>query len=145
MRHEHDLNRNRFDSVGRRVLLFPFIYHLCESEASFTRRVQAWVRGPHTEERLANEPQVIFSRLSLDGIAVGCKFAGTNSVSEDLYERYFVLEGFEKGVEGHFKDEFFPLFPGCFSAFGTTSRDSGSDGCLICAVITEKITFGDGV
>jgi len=25
----NDLNRNSFDSVGRWVLLFPFIYHLC--------------------------------------------------------------------------------------------------------------------
>jgi len=97
------------------------------------------------EERLANEPYVIFNRSSPDGIAVGCKFSSTYSLGKDLKEWYFVLEGLEKGVEAQVKGKSKPEVPGCVGAGGSTRRDSLLDCCLSKAEVTAETICVDGV
>ena len=44
-------------------------------------------------------------------MAVGCELAMSNAVEEDLKQGYFVLDGFEKGVEAQERGVEEPFVP----------------------------------
>ena len=98
------------------------------------------------EERLCNEPYVIFSRSSPNGTFAGSKFSATNSLGEDLKDWNLVFEGLEKGVEAQLSgDEIKPDVPDGVGIGGTTRSDSRCDCFLSRAEITAETIGCDGV
>ena len=61
-----------------------------------------------------------------------------DSVEEDLENRYFVLDGLEKGVEAQFSCELGPFVPLGVAGGGTAKRDSGVDGFRCSAKIVDE-------
>ena len=140
-----DLNRHRLDSHWWGVGFLPGRNHPTEAEINNSRRIQPRIVGPHVEERLRNEPYVIFSRSSPNWTFAGCKSSVTNSLGEDLKDWNFVFEGLEKGVEAQFSCEGEPDVPDGVGIGGTTRSDSLRDCFLSSAEITAETICGDGV
>jgi hypothetical protein len=141
-----DLDRHWLDPHGRWVLFLPRSNHPRYAEVDLAGGVQPWVLGPHVEERLCNEPYVIFSRSSPNWTFAGSKFSATNSLGEDLKDWNLVFEGLEKGVEAQLSgDEIEPDVPDSVGIGGTTRSDSRCDRFLSSAEITAETICGDGV
>ena len=79
-----DRNWDGFDSERRGICSLPGFQGTLEPKVDGVGHVETWVLGPHTQERLGNAPYVILNRSRLDGIAVGSKVSGVNSLGEDL-------------------------------------------------------------
>ena len=71
--------------------------------------------------------------------------ASANSSEEDLYDWYFVLDGFEKGVEAQESGVVNPLGPMGVGSGGTTSRDSKLHIFLSRAEVTDEVAGKVGV
>jgi hypothetical protein len=67
------------------------------------------------------------------------------SSGEELQERNFVLEGFEKGVEAQVTGETDPFGPSCGTASVAARRDSLEDGSLSNAEVTAETICLEGV
>lgn len=72
-----------------------------------------------------------------------CKLSLSNLLGKDLWERYLVFEGFEKGIEGQLKTEGLSLFPSSCGGAGLDRRDFGLDS-LVCKACKDHggIHFG---
>ena len=66
-------------------------------------------------------------------------------MEEDLKDGYFVLEGFEKGVEAQLICVLDPLGPVSSGGGGTTRSDSTADVFLRKAKITAEVSCAGGV
>ena len=49
-------DRNRLDTLRRRVLFLPSLQHSCNAKIDSLGSVQPWIVFPHGEERLGNAP-----------------------------------------------------------------------------------------
>ena len=68
--------------------------------------------------------------------------AVSNAVEEDLNDWYFVLDGFEKGVEAQLMRVVGPDLPVAIAGGGTAIRDSTLHVFLSSAEVTEEISCG---
>jgi len=93
----------------------------------------------------ANRPYVILSGACFDGLVVFGQAASSDALAKNLEERYFVLDGRAKGIQGQFRRELGPLGPMSVGGGGSTRRDSGLHGFLRKAEITAEVMCCDGV
>ena len=70
---------------------------------------------------------------------VGRRFSGSNSVQEDLYDWYFVFDGFEKGTEAQLIGVCGPELPVLVTGGGSTVRDAALNIFLSKAEITKEV------
>ena len=82
-----DFQRNRFDSVWRRVFVLPRLPEAREAKINFAKDVQTGIQGPHCGHLLRHCTDGIFNRARSDGLTTGCDSPTVVSDREDLKER----------------------------------------------------------
>ena len=138
-------DRDWFDALRWRILLRIVPELALETEIQFAAGVEAWIRGPHCSERLANAAKGTRSGVAADRLASSCIASCADPVKEDLKDRNWVGDVLKERVDGQVGAKVSPEFPVGVGGDGATRRDAKVGGLLRRAEITEEIVEGGGV